>query len=397
MKRAVRDRSGEVVFVAHAVGGLGGMERQTAHLVAGLLDAGWTVTVIARTCKLSPRTGLRFVRVGGPRRPFTLAYPAFAVVAMIRAARRGDALLHTTGAIVANRTDVSSVHYCHRAARAALGSPRAARANPMYRMNATVAAWLAAAGESWCYRPQRARVLCAVSQGVARELDAHFPSMGHAVRTVPNGVDISEFKPDLTARRELRARLGIRDGACLALFAGGDWQRKGLRHAVEGLTLAPNWHLAVAGDGDRQALSGLAAEERTEGRLHFLGQVQDMPRVYASADAFVFPTAYEAFPLAMLEAAASGVPLLVTRVSGAEDLLEDGSNGWFISPDAGDIARRLNQLAGDLSLARRMGEAARVAAAEFTWETAVEGYLAVYSELARHAARRKPESVPVEP
>jgi len=103
--------------------------------------------------------------------------------------------------------------------------------------------------------------------------------------------------------------------------------------------------------------------------------------VYASADAFVFPTAYEAFPLSMLEAAASGVPLLVTRVSGAEDLLLDGVNGWFITRNAGDIAQHLNQLASDRRLAKRMSEEARVAAAQFTWNTMIEGYLAVYSEL----------------
>lgn len=371
------------MLVAHAVGGPGGMERQTARLVAGLLEAGWNVTVIARTCTLGPRTGLRFVRVATPQRPFTLAYPAFAIVATVKAARRGNALLHTTGAIVANRTDVSSVHYCHRAARVALETPRAAQANRMYRVNAAVARWLAAAGESWCYRPRRTSLLCPVSQGVARELCVHFPHMAHAVRTVPNGVDISQFKPDPAARRELRAALSIGNGAGLALFVGGDWQRKGLRHAVEALAIAPNWHLAVAGDGDCRAMSAVAVAKGTQARLHLLGQVRDMPRVYASADAFVFPTVYEAFPLALLEAAASGVPLLVTRVSGAEDLLLDGVNGWFISPDASDIARRLNELASDLRSAKQMSEEARMAAARFTWEAMVEGYLAVYTELAR--------------
>lgn len=383
VSRAPCDHSHDVVLVAHDVGGLGGMERQTARLVNGLLEDGWAVTVIARTCTLGPRAGLRFVRVTVPRRPFTLAYLAFAIVATMYAARRGDALLHTTGAIVANRTDVASVHYCHRAARVALGKPRATRASLMYRVNAAISVRLATAGESWCYRPQRTKVLCAVSRGVARELGTHFPSMVRAVRTVPNGVDISEFKPGLEARRQMRASLGIGEGASLALFVGGDWERKGLRHAVAALMFAPTWHLAVAGDGDRRALSAVAAARGTEGRLHLLGQVRDMPRVYASADAFVFPTAYEAFPLAILEAAASGVPLLVTRVSGAEDLLVDGVNGRFISPDANDIARRLNELACDLRSARQMSEEARMAAARFTWKATVEGYLAVYSELAR--------------
>lgn len=252
----------------------------------------------------------------------------------------------------------------------------------MYRINAAIAAWLSTAGEAWCYRPRRTGALCAVSHGVARELHRHFPRMAQAVRTVPNGVDIAEFKPDLTARRELRSALGVEDEARLALFVGGDWQRKGLQYAVKALALAPDWHLAVAGEGDQRAISALAYAEGTAGRLHLLGRVQDMPRAYASAEAFVFPTAYEAFPLAMLEAAATGLPLLVSRVSGAEDLVLDGVNGWFVRQHAGDIAQRLNQLASDPSLARQMGDEARVAAAQYTWESMVDGYMAIYSRVA---------------
>jgi UDP-glucose:(heptosyl)LPS alpha-1,3-glucosyltransferase len=107
-----------------------------------------------------------------------------------------------------------------------------------------------------------------------------------------------------------------------------------------------------------------------------------MPRLYAAADAFVLPTAYEAFPLVALEAAASGVPLLVTAVNGVEDLLQDGHGGWFIVPEGQDIARRLNQLRSDPELARAMPARARAAAARYSWEAMVEAYLAIYQELA---------------
>lgn len=370
----------KVVLIAEDVGGLGGMERQTARLVSGLLDAGWGVTVVSRTCALDPRDGLRFIRVPVPRRPFTLTYPAFALAATLLATRRGNALLHTTGGMVANRADVSSVHYCHRAAQLIVGR-RQARNMYMYRINSAIAARFAVAGEAWCYRPGRTRLLCAVSPGVARELRTHYPSMAHAIRTVPNGVDLSEFAPDEVARCEFRAALGIAADKRLALFAGGDWPRKGLKHAVEALGLAPGWHLAVAGNGDADAILAVAAAAGAAGRVHILGQVRDMPKVYASADAFVFPTAYEAWPLAVLEAAATGLPLLVTPVSGAEDFVVNDFNGWLIRPDAADIARRLNELARDPRVQARMSEQARASAADFTWETMIEGYLAVYGEL----------------
>lgn len=357
------------------------MELQGARLVLGLLDAGWRVTVIARACTIAPRPGLRFVRVRGPRRPFPIAYPTFAVVGTVLAAFRGRALLHTTGAIVANRADIASVHYCHRAARRAVGQPRVGAGGASYRANAVISSRMALAGEWWSYRPGRTRRLSAVSNGVARELICLFPRMTDAVRTVPNGVDLAEFQPDACAREVMRTRLGIGADTSLAVFAGGDWQRKGLMHAVGALRFAPAWHLAVAGKGDASAFVTAAEAAGTRDRLHLLGRMKDMPAVYVAADAFVFPTAYEAFPLAMLEAAASGLPLLVTRVNGAEDLVEEDRNGWFIRAEAQDIGRRMTQLSDDPGLANRMGTAARESAARFDWQTMIDGYLAVYAEI----------------
>jgi UDP-glucose:(heptosyl)LPS alpha-1,3-glucosyltransferase len=372
----------EIVFVANDVGESGGMERQSAQLVRRLLDAGHRVTVIARTCELPAHEQLRFVRVPTPRRPATMAYPAFiAVASLLAARRRRGALLHTTGAIVLGRADLSTVHYSHRAARAHIEGSRASRETLLYRINAGIAGVLSRAGEAWCYRPSRTRVLCAVSGGVATELQQGFPAMAGAIRIVPNGVEVAVFRPDTTARREVRAELGIGDEVGLALFVGGDWERKGLRYAVDALTLAPDWHLAVAGAGDQEPLLARARAAGTESRLRFLGPVRQMPRLYAAGDALVLPTAYETFSLVTFEAAASGLPLLVSRVSGVEDLLQDGRNGWFIGRAGPDIARRLNELRSDPELARTMAEQARVAASGYSWEAMAAGYVSIYSEL----------------
>jgi UDP-glucose:(heptosyl)LPS alpha-1,3-glucosyltransferase len=216
---------------------------------------------------------------------------------------------------------------------------------------------------------------------VASELREEFPAMGPAVRTVANGVDSRTFRPDPEARAAVRAELGVDAGALLALFAGGDWSRKGLAYAVDALTLAPDWQLIVAGPGDPEPVVARAQEAGTASRLRFLGRVLDMPRLYAAADVFLFPTAYEAFPLVALEAAASGLPLLVTRVNGVEDLLAEGVNGWFVRRDAADIAGRLTALGDDRALTRRMSAAARAAAIGYSWEAMTEGYLSVYAEL----------------
>ena len=372
-----------VVLVANEVGGVGGMERQLEQLVLGLLAAGRDVTVIARRCELESREGLRFVRVRGPTRPFSLAYPAFFIVGSFLAWVNRGGVLHTTGAIIANRADLSSVHYCHRAAREVLTASRASRPTLSYRLNARVSATLSRAGERWCYRPARTRLLCAVSSGLASELRAAFPRMLALVRVVPNGVDTNEFRPDRNARAVVRQHLGVNETALVALFVGGDWDRKGLAYALDALPLAPGWHLVVAGDGDADALRCRASAGGVADRLHLCGPVAHTPPLYAAADVFLLPTAYETFSLVTYEAAASGLPILVTRVSGVEDLLDDGSNGWFIERDPGHIAGRLRALSEDRALKRQMSHRARQRALPFSWAGMVARYDATYQDLAK--------------
>jgi UDP-glucose:(heptosyl)LPS alpha-1,3-glucosyltransferase len=103
--------------------------------------------------------------------------------------------------------------------------------------------------------------------------------------------------------------------------------------------------------------------------------------MYAAADAFVLPTLYETFCLVAHEAAAAGLPLLVTRVSGVEDLIVDGENGWFITRDPDDVARRLGLLHDDPEGARRMGELARRASERYGWDNAVKSHLELYARL----------------
>jgi UDP-glucose:(heptosyl)LPS alpha-1,3-glucosyltransferase len=92
--------------------------------------------------------------------------------------------------------------------------------------------------------------------------------------------------------------------------------------------------------------------------VRFAGVRRDVERVYAACDAFVLPTAYETFSLVTYEAAAAGVPIVATRVSGIEDLLRDGENGVEITRDAASIAAALRRL-DDPAERERMGAAGR--------------------------------------
>lgn len=376
-------------IVAHDVGTPGGMERQLGELCGGLLARGYQVVVIARRCELAPHPRLRWIRVRVPRRPFSLAYAAFFAAGSLAVRRHRTGVLHTTGAVVFNRADVSTVHFCHHGFSAAGGAPQTARPSWGHRLNAAAAAWMSRTAERFCFRRGRTRRLVAVSGGVARELERFLPDQRGAVAVIPNGVDRARFAPGRDARAAARERLGLAAGDLVALFVGGDWERKGLRFAIEGVADADGWHLVVVGRGDEARHRAHARRHGAGERVHFAGTTSEPAGYYAAADAFLLPTAYEAFPLVSLEAAAAGLPLLAARVSGVEELVDDGRNGWFVTRDASAIAQRLRMLREDPALRRRLGAAARADSARYTWERAVDAYVELYATLAP-ASHRAP-------
>jgi glycosyltransferase involved in cell wall biosynthesis len=372
-----------VTLVAHEVGSVGGMERQLAELASGLLERGYAVTVVARACQLPSHPRLRWLRVPGPARPFALAYPWFFLTGSFLVWRHRRGLVHTTGAIVFNRADTSTVHFCHRAfVRRSGRTSRARRKTVAHRINSWIGTRLSLVAERWCYRPGRTTSIVGVSRGVAREVELEFPKMAGRVSVIPNGVDLREFGGDTIARRRIRERFDLDDAALVAVFVGGEWERKGLRFAIESLARAREWRLLVVGEGDQAKYAEVAAAAGVADRVRFAGEAAAVGPFYSAADGFVLPTAYEAFPLVSLEAAAAGLPLLITRVSGVEELLVEGVNGWFIARDAGVIADRLARLAEDSGLRSSMGAAAREVAARFGWQQVIDRYTQHYGRLA---------------
>jgi UDP-glucose:(heptosyl)LPS alpha-1,3-glucosyltransferase len=236
-----------------------------------------------------------------------------------------------------------------------------------------------------------------VSEGVTKEIKRCFPALAERSITIPNAVDHDAFRPPSPMERaRIRDDLGVDAGRRVALFVGSEWERKGLNVAIETVGRRPEWDLLVVGSGDQDAYKGLAAACGAAERVRFAGRIRDTIPFYQAADAFLLPSAYEAFSLAMLEAASCGLPLLATRVSGAEDLLQDGINGWFITQDASDIALRLSALAADRARGAAMGAAAREASARFSWEATARSYVALYARIAgsRGPAASEPVRTP---
>jgi starch synthase len=120
----------------------------------------------------------------------------------------------------------------------------------------------------------------------------------------------------------------------------------------------------------------------------------ELPRLYRQAAVFALPSVHrtcygheiavsELLGLAVLEAMASGTPVVCSRVGGVPEIVEDGVTGFLVEPgDVGELRERLHELLGDRALAARMGAAARERALErFTWAACAERCLEVYGEL----------------
>ena len=378
-----------VAFVIMDVGPVGGMERQATEIIRGLAAAGHQVTVVARTCELDGINGVRFARVPVPRRPYAIAFPLWVALASARVRRLRADVVHVNGAIVLNKADIATIHFCHHAFQAGFSLSERARDSWPHRANAFLVSQMTRRMESWCLRPSRVNHLVAISDGVAREIRQWFPSRPSPPVVIPYGVDSERFRPSAEARSRVRQALGLAEDGPLAVFVGGDWERKGLRLVIEALKSRQAWHLVVAGEGDREAYENLASANGAEARVHFVGRV-DPAGLYAAGDAFVFPTAYETFSLAVHEAAAAGLPIVVTPVSGPDTLVEHGVSGWFIDRSAEDIARRLGELESDPDLRQRMGSAARAAAAPLTWDRARLAHDALYANVGAGRARLAP-------
>lgn len=376
-------RRPSVILVAHNVDEDNGTGRVCAQLLrqAGE-DFDFTVVSAVLGDQLRPFVK-KWCRVHAPARPFALRFTVFWFMAS-RVLRRLDDhdVVHSVGAIVSVPVDLAAVHFCSTAYVTSERrlAPRAAP--PLRRLNSGLARAVAVAGERWCYRPARLRAFAAVSDGVGAEVSRHFP--GIPVHVTPNGVNRDRFRLDPTAREQVRAELGANDQP-VAVFVGGDWDRKGLTIALEALSSVRgrggDLCLWVVGAGDIARFSTLAAELAVADAVSFLGPRDDVERYLAAADMFVLPSAYEAHPLVCIEAAACGLPLVVTRVHGVSEILEDGDAGILVERDAGSVAEALLLLAQDPALRAGMGRRARERSSRYSWRASAETVTDLYRSL----------------
>lgn len=371
-----------VALVAHDVHDDGGMERSLAELIRHA-QGEVRFTVVSSTLQPDLREVVDWKRVPLPRRPFPLKFLAFWILGGARLAAVRSDLSHAMGAIVPQRIDVSTVQFCH-AGFARLPETMSSEGLSMpRRVNRFVHRKLALVCERWCFRAGRVRTFVAVSSGIEDELIASYPA--RPVVVAPNGVDTQRFRPDREARNSLRNELGVDDAELVAVFVGGDWDRKGLDIAIEALARSGGspapWELWIVGGGQVDRYRHLAESAGVAERVRFIGRRSDTERFYQAADAFVFPTLYEAFPLVSLEAAACGLPLVATPVNGIDELVSDGQAGIRAPRTVDGVADALRVLGSDADLREQLGRTARQRALSYTWAAHADAIVGAYQEI----------------
>jgi glycosyltransferase involved in cell wall biosynthesis len=162
--------------------------------------------------------------------------------------------------------------------------------------------------------------------------------------------------------------------------------QKGLRYLLDAIASVPDARLVLVGEGpERHVLEEHARRLGVSGRVDFLGQRSDVPRLLSGCDVFVLPSIYEGFPLAVLEAMEAGKPVVATAVGGTPEAVLDGETGYLVPPrDPAALAAAIRRVLTDPVRTATMGEAARQRVrSRFSRDAMIDEYRDLYERLVR--------------
>jgi len=358
----------------------GGMERYVVETCRRLADRGHRIDIYAREADPELLGDMRFFRV--PAR-FTFSSVLSAVsfagetAKMLRHQQYDIVHSHEKGCL----QDVETIHcFSYKGGLEKYSLPR--RIDQKYlSLRSLLYLWLER-------RQMKTPWLIAVSEAVAADIRKQYRRSGN-VAVVPPGVDLEVFHAERVAAMRMAARKteGVPADQLFVLFVGSEFRRKGLDRLIQ--AIGPGMRLLVIGSGDDMPYHRrIIARRGLEDRVRFAGLVRDVLPFYAAADVVVLPSRSEAFGMSVLEGMASGLPVLVSANAGVAALIRPGENGFLIESDAA-LARQLVELR-DQELRRRIGEAARRTALDFTWERAAAAHEELYRRILAEKCTAEP-------
>lgn len=241
----------------------------------------------------------------------------------------------------------------------------------------------------------RSDALIAVSKYTFSELTELYGIDEKKIYVIYNGVDINKFKPRVN-KAELKREFSLEEKQKTVLFVGRLYHRKGLEillHSIPPvLQKFSDVKFAISGAGFKEkeeSLRTLAKKLKIEEQVKFLGYIPDekLPFLYSASDIFVLPAIYENFPFAILEAQATGLPVISTKVGGIPEFLTDNENGFLIDPgDPTQLTQKVLTLLQDQQLAIEMGRRGRkLIKDKLSWRLITSQVIALYHKLLENA------------
>jgi len=360
---------------------MGGAERQVCILAAGLVGRGASVQIVSMLNTIANHPQLATasfqVRTLGMKRGHWKPTDLLNYIKVVRAYRPDvihAQLFHANLLARVGRPFTRAPLVC--TVQNSIETPERVKSAPLRTRLREVSYWLT-------------DPLCELTTQVSVEGAERYIAIGATPASkmlfVPNGIDCERFRPDPSVRGRLRDELGLRE-AFIWIWIGRMEEQKDPWTLLEAFRLAsesrPCALVAVGAGSLDQEMRQRATALGLASKVHFLGLRGDIPALLNGADGFVLSSAYEGLAMVLLEAAASGLPLVVTS-AGAEAVVADKS-GWVVKPrDPQALAERMCALM-DMPVERRraMGEAGRdFVRAKYGLNAVLDTWEGVYASL----------------
>ncbi len=241
--------------------------------------------------------------------------------------------------------------------------------------------WLILVMERLIFRGHRFKKVIAISELVKRNIIENYRVDERDIEVIYNGVDLERFNPENRKlyQEEMRKTFSIERDEFVVLFVGSGFERKGVEYLLRAVELIPEpITVVIVGKGSEKRMKRFIKKQR----VIFCGPRKEIHKYYAASDIFVFPTMYEPFGNVHLEALASGLPVITTRLSGASEIIKDGLQGFVIDKpeDIETIAEKiLFLMVKDEN--QRMSSEARRLAENFSFKAYTDKMIKLYQDV----------------
>jgi glycosyltransferase involved in cell wall biosynthesis len=227
----------------------------------------------------------------------------------------------------------------------------------------------------------------ATSDHLCQECEEAYPSCSGMIHVLPPGVSLPGSLPDRTAAR---LTLGLTPVGRVVLFVANDYPRKGLFTLLKSLALLPpDVSLVIVGNPSAAPKYRQHAQQLgIEGRVHFLGSLDDLSPAYAAADCLAHPTLEDSFAMVVLEAMAHGLPVIVSGPDqcGISRQLAHGVNALLLSDPRDEhlLATQISAVLENQDVALDLRQGGLTFAQQHSWDSVVLEYEQLYSRVAEH-------------